>query len=84
MLAANGYKVFPNPTQNTINISSISSTLNKRPLIIIYDLSGKAVINTSLTESKKSIDLSSIRNGVYLMRIIEPKKSITVKIIKAN
>lgn len=84
VLAANGYKVFPNPTQNTINISSISSTLNKRPLIIIYDLSGKAVINTSLTESKKSIDLSSIRNGVYLMRIIEPKKSITVKIIKAN
>jgi hypothetical protein len=84
VLAANGYKVFPNPTQNTINISSISSTLNKRPLIIIYDLSGKAVINTSLTESKKSIDLSSMRNGVYLMRIIEPKKSITVKIIKAN
>ena len=83
-LAANGYKVFPNPTQNTINISSISSTLNKRPLIIIYDLSGKAVINTSMTESKKSIDLSSMRNGVYLMRIIEPKKSITVKIIKAN
>jgi hypothetical protein len=83
-LAANGYKVFPNPTQHTINISSISSTLNKRPLIIIYDLSGKAVINTSLTESKKSIDLSSMRNGVYLMRIIEPKKSITVKIIKAN
>jgi hypothetical protein len=84
VLAANGYKVFPNPTQHTINISSISSTLNKRPLIIIYDLSGKAVINTSLTESKKSIDLSSMRNGVYLMRIIEPKKSITVKIIKAN
>jgi hypothetical protein len=84
VLAVNGYKVFPNPTQNTINISSISSTLNKRPLIIIYDLSGKAVINSSLTESKKSIDLSSMGEGVYLMRIIEPKKSITFKIIKAN
>jgi hypothetical protein len=84
VLAVNGYKVFPNPTQNTINISSISSTLNKRPLIIIYDLSGKAVINSSLTESKKSIDLSSMGKGVYLMRIIEPKKSITFKIIKAN
>ena len=84
VLAANGYKVFPNPAQNTINISSISSALNKHPLIIIYDLNGKAVIHTSLTGSNKSIDLSSIPDGVYLMRIIEPKKSITVKIIKAN
>lgn len=84
VLAANGYKVFPNPAQNTINISSISSSLNKHPLIIIYDLNGRAVIHTSLKGSNKSIDLSSIPDGVYLMRIIEPKKSITVKIIKVN
>ena len=84
VLAANGYKVFPNPAQNTINISSIPSALNKHLKIIIYDLNGRAVINTSLTGSNKSIDLSIIPDGVYLMKIIEPKKSITFKIIKVN
>ncbi|MDA0315359.1 MAG: T9SS type A sorting domain-containing protein [Bacteroidetes bacterium] len=78
---ANGYEVFPNPAQNTINISS---SLNTHPLIIIYDLNGRAVIQTSLTELDKSIDLSSNSDGVYLMRIIETKKLISVKIIKAN
>ncbi|MGB3006440.1 MAG: cellulase family glycosylhydrolase [Chitinophagaceae bacterium] len=81
VLAANGYKVFPNPAQNTINISSL---LNNRPSVIIYDLSGRTVIHTSLTGSQKSIDLSSIPDGVYFLRIIESKKSISVKFIKSN
>lgn len=78
---ASDYKVFPNPAQTTINISS---TLNRHPSIIIYDLDGRAVIHTSLTGSNKSIDLSSIPNGIYLMRIIESKKSRSVKFIKTN
>jgi aryl-phospho-beta-D-glucosidase BglC (GH1 family) len=80
-LAANGYKVFPNPARNTINISS---TLNRHPSIIIYDLGGKEVIHTTLIGSDKSIDLNSIPNGVYLMRIIESEQSVSVKFIKAN
>lgn len=83
VLAANGYKVFPNPTQNTINISSISSALNKHLKIIIYDLNGRAVINTSLTGSNKSIDLSIIPDGVYLMKIIEPKNQLRLKSLRS-
>lgn len=84
VLAENGYKVFPNPAQNTINISLIPSALNRHTSVIIFDLCGRAVINTSLTGSNKSIDLSSIPDGVYLMRISESQKSISVKFIKAN
>ena len=82
--AANGYKVFPNPAQNTIRISSTSPAFNKHPSVIIYDLGGRVLIHTSLTGSDTSIDLSSIPNGFYLMKIIEPEKSISVKFIKAN
>jgi aryl-phospho-beta-D-glucosidase BglC (GH1 family) len=81
---ANRYKVFPNPAQNSINISSIPSGLNSHTSVIIYDLSGRAVIHTLLTGSQNTIDISNIPDAVYLMRIIESQKSISVKFIKAN
>ena len=79
-----GYTVFPNPAQNTINISPFPSTLKGQTSVIIYDLSGNVVIHHSLGESSQAIDLSGISNGVYLMRILESHKSISLKFIKAN
>ena len=81
-LAANGYKVFPNPAQRSINVSALSSSLSKNPTIIIYDMGGKAVINTIIKSATKNIDLSSLQSGIYLMRIVEPKKSFSIKFIK--
>ena len=81
-LAANGYKVFPNPAQRSINVSALSSSLSKNPTIIIYDMGGKAVINTTIKSATKNIDLSSLQSGIYLMRIVEPKKSFSIKFIK--
>jgi hypothetical protein len=81
-LAANGYKVFPNPVQRSINVSALSSSLSKNPTIIIYDMGGKAVINTTIKSANKNIDLSSLQSGIYLMRIVEPQKSFSIKFIK--
>ena len=81
-LAANGYKVFPNPAQRSINVSALSSSLSKNPTIIIYDMGGKAVINTTIKSATKNIDLGSLQSGIYLMRIVEPKKSFSIKFIK--
>ena len=81
-LAANGYKVFPNPAQRSINVSALSSSLSKNPTIIIYDMGGKAVINTTIKSATINIDLSSLQSGIYLMRIVEPKKSFSIKFIK--
>jgi hypothetical protein len=81
LLAANGYKVFPNPAQNIINITS---SLNKKPHLIIYDLGGRTVIQTSLTGNQKSINISNLPNGVYIIRIIESQKSFSVKFIKTD
>lgn len=81
-LAENGYKVFPNPAQRSINVSALSSSLSKNPTIIIYDMGGKAVINTTIKSATKNIDLSSLQSGIYLMRIVEPQKSFSIKFIK--
>ena len=60
-LAANGYKVFPNPAQRSINVSALSSSLSKNPTIIIYDMGGKAVINTIIKSATKRTLFTSKR-----------------------
>jgi hypothetical protein len=45
-------------------------------------MGGKAVINTTIKSANKNIDLSSLQSGIYLMRIVEPQKSFSIKFIK--
>ena len=79
LLAAKGYKVFPNPAQSVINITS---SVNKHPYLVIQDISGRTVIQTLFTGNSKSIDVSSFPNGIYILRIIESGNSLSVKFIK--
>lgn len=81
-LGNSGFKLFPNPAQNIINISSLA--LNGNISIIIYDLTGKIVIKTTLKGSQSTINIESIPTGIYLMTIIDSSKSNTFKFIKSN
>lgn len=69
--------LYPNPSNTFINISSeldISS-------VEIFDLLGKKV--TSFSElSNKSIDISNLVRGVYILKISSGSSSLTKKIIK--
>ncbi len=76
------YKIFPNPAQNIINISSLA--LNGDVSIVIYDLTGKVVIETILKDPQSTIDIGSISSGVYIVHIINSSKSKTFKLIKSN
>lgn len=69
----NDYSVYPNPTTNYINIDG--ENINK---IKIYDLSGRCLIETS----NKTIDLSHLRNNLYIMLIEIGDEKIYKKIIK--
>lgn len=72
------YKLYPIPTKNKLYISE---NINNELFIRIFTTNGKVVYScrTRLNE----IDLSSIANGVYFIRIDEKnKKSIVKKIVK--
>lgn len=74
------YTVFPNPAQNAITISSSTA---ENAEITIYDLNGKAVINTSINGNQKDIDVNQISKGFYLMKIVGSDKTTDiVKFIK--
>ncbi|MDO6598722.1 T9SS type A sorting domain-containing protein [Tenacibaculum sp. 1_MG-2023] len=68
--------IYPNPTSNSISISSP----NEITSLEVYTLLGKLVL---ISESKKTIDLSSIKSGIYLLKIKSEKLELVKKIIKS-
>jgi hypothetical protein len=61
-------KIYPNPTNNIINIEGL--TKNENNTIQIFDVQGKLVISKTITE-KGTIDLSELNKGIYVIKIRE-------------
>ncbi|MCH7405905.1 T9SS type A sorting domain-containing protein, partial [Belliella aquatica] len=75
-----GIKVYPNPVENTLQISGLSSDVRSLQL---YDLSGR--LHAVIFDYQNGIyhaDVSSISKGMYILWIQQGNKSIPVKIVK--
>jgi hypothetical protein len=71
----NKVSVYPNPVVNYLNINTDGSELQN---ITVYDLNGRRC----LTGSGEKIDVSSLKIGLYLVKITTDKGTSTQKIIK--
>lgn len=84
-----GYRIFPNPTSNTLTIAADSnenyeintqekdnSTLSYE----LYDFDGVLIVNGILT-SKVNIDVTSYKKGTYILKINTSKSYKTHSII---
>lgn len=60
-----GFNFYPNPVKNIINLSSI----NRLNSIEILDILGKNVLNQKINDYEKQIDVSSLNNGTYFLKI---------------
>ena len=75
-LAKHGNKVYPNPTESSINIESNDEIID----VNIVDLTGKSI---SLDNFKNnSIDLAPLTTGTYFLSIRTVKGTSTIKIVK--
>jgi len=68
--------LYPNPVRNELNIETSFRTIEK---ISIYNLIGQLVKNVS---NKKTIDMSDLNSGTYLVKIHTDEGVIDQKIIK--
>ena len=66
-------KIYPNPTNNIINIEGLNK--NENNTIQIFDVQGKLVITKNISE-KGTIDLSELNKGVYVIKIGEVAQRI--------
>ncbi len=59
--------VFPNPTENTINISGIQLENGKAQLRLM-DIYGKLILEKTVTTTTSTIETNQLSNGVYLIQ----------------
>lgn len=73
-------EVYPNPTSNTLNISSIDEIKD----IYVYNITGKKVLQSlGVNSNEFELDCSSLKNGYYLLQTTTATGNIsTNKILK--
>ncbi|MFK7781913.1 T9SS type A sorting domain-containing protein [Psychroserpens sp.] len=71
------FKVYPNPT--SLGFVNIQSANNAKTFVAVYDVLGKEVINTALTNNQ--LNVSGLNSGIYIMKISQNNNSITKKLI---
>ncbi len=59
-------EVYPNPVTDIINVESSVQTSGR---IRLLDLNGRSILDYPYSESDRSIDLSGIENGIYILEI---------------
>jgi len=74
--------IFPNPAQSDITISNTSNISLERA--DIYNVEGKLINTVDLSEmtSQKTIDVSTLAKGLYMITISSESSSITKRFIK--
>lgn len=70
-------EIYPNPFSG--NTLFFKTTTNSSKQILIYDMLGKPIINT--TTENNFINVTNLASGVYLVKIIEAEKTATKKLI---
>ena len=74
-----GIRVYPNPSENMLMIE-LDELQNAR--VEVVDFVGKSVFFYSLNSKSSSMDMSSLPEGVYMLRIMMKEKTYTKKFIK--
>ncbi len=76
-------RIYPNPAGEVIHIAMPENSLGNSKLML-YDLSGKEILNKEFTSKNIDLNTGDITNGVYLLRITNDDFSLSAKIIVAR
>lgn len=74
-------EIYPNPFDRFIMISSEADQKNMQYLVV--DILGEKIAQGKISSGKTLIDLSSLKNGLYFIRLTDGQRTMTKKIIKS-
>ena len=69
--------IYPNPTQNTLNITN-----SKGAVGFVYDINGRELMQQVLMNEIETIDLSGLSKGIYFIKMVNNSTSKTIKFVK--
>ncbi|MDI1316630.1 T9SS type A sorting domain-containing protein [Flavobacterium sp.] len=77
---ASKLNVYPNPSNNVINISNDATTVISA--VELTDLNGRVVKTQSLNATEGQVSIGDLSTGVYMMKISTDAGTVTKKIVK--
>lgn len=81
--AERAFVVYPIPASDKLFIKSVTENSNQKKSYSIIDLYGREVVN-GILNTAEPIDISSLTDGIYFIRILQDGISSTCKFIKIN
>lgn len=77
----NHFSIYPNPSADFIHLTA--DKFSAEPITIqIIDISGKVVLRKTLLESNSTLDITSINNGLYLVRVAQGNELSILRLVK--
>ncbi|OSY87102.1 hypothetical protein WH52_13185 [Tenacibaculum holothuriorum] len=73
------FGVFPNPV--TGDNVTIRTSLQENLDVKIYNILGRNVLSTKLTPNNKTVNVSGLNTGIYLLKVVENGKTATKKLV---
>ncbi|MDO6597338.1 T9SS type A sorting domain-containing protein [Oceanihabitans sp. 2_MG-2023] len=77
-LVENVFTVYPNPVNDVLNINAKKEITN----IVVYNVIGKQVLNSTPNALNVTVDLSNFRSGYYIVKLNSNTNSEVIKVLK--
>lgn len=77
---ASEVKVFPNPVKANLNVEITDN--NETIALDLFDVSGKLVLQKSITNDTSSLHMKNLPQGIYFLKVSSSKKTGTYKVVK--
>ncbi|MBK8367397.1 MAG: T9SS type A sorting domain-containing protein [Bacteroidetes bacterium] len=74
------WNVYPNPSTGILYIANSSSVKEESQIQVINSI-GQTVLEETITNNYKNIDLSKLNNGVYFVKIVSDKQSVIKRVV---
>jgi hypothetical protein len=82
-VGTHNFQLFPNPTSGSLEINASQGFLEKEDQkIMVYDLSGNLVMQKTPKDQNLNIDLSTLQQGAYIIRLTAKEFSHEWKVVK--
>jgi len=75
-------EIFPNPTEDVVNLSINNFDANKKITLEVYDGAGKLLQTSRVTSSSSRINFREYKPGIYHVGILVDKQSLFYQILK--
>jgi hypothetical protein len=78
------FSVYPNPASDYLTLTTGETEVKNRSFLL-YDLSGKLLQHRKITTSEMKINMTNLRAGTYLLKIIDTEsENHAIKLKKAG